>query len=75
MMGSIKNICQDAYDEKNDEADENRQIGINAEEHEYPVRNIHAQHHQGTLGEVDDFHNAENKREAQGYQAVNPTHQ
>src|SRR5262249_39486611 len=39
------------------------------------VRDVHAEHHEVALGEVDDPHDAEDQREANAHERVHPAHE
>jgi hypothetical protein len=51
------------------------EVGIDAQEHEYPIGNVHADDHHLAMGEIDHPHYPENEGEPQGDEPIEPSQQ
>lgn len=65
---------EEPYDKEDWDGEEKGEIRVNAQEDIEPISGEHAQHHKGAMGKINDLHDPEDHGQANGHQAVHPSH-
>jgi hypothetical protein len=71
----ICTLCDEAHAEKDRDGGEEHEPGVEREQGERPERQVHAEHQELTVGEVDDAHDPEDQGEAHRDQGIDAPEQ